>query len=120
MGQLKWNPNAKKQSRKAEIATARNMNKFRLTGIALNTRKSVVTDREKFLIKEMLFLRDTIIANWDEESKKLGMKVDRYILLRRNERFKDAFQTWKAVCTKQEINFLTAGMDENDYKYLKL
>lgn len=115
MGNFKWNPNAKKQSKKAQLATRRNMNKARLMGFTLD--KSGLTDTEILRIKEIRHTVNLLLRDWDENSKKLGMKVERYVLRIRDSKEKP-FTIWNTNITKEDIHLLTSHYTKEERKEL--
>lgn len=115
MGNFKWNPNAKEQSKKAKVATSRNMNKARLTGFILDV--NVLTDLEKFKVQKIREHINLLLRDWDENSKNLGMEVKRYIL-RARESKEEEFKIWNTNMTRKEINFLTSHYTKQEKKDL--
>ncbi len=62
---------------KKELAQRRNWFKFRLNGAYLIPPKQnhILTNREELLIQELEALRQTLIKEFDDNSRKLGLKV---------------------------------------------
>ena len=60
---------------KKKLAQKRNFLKFQLLGRSLSMHQEVITDEEKEIAKEITRLQNTLLTNFDKNSKTLGINV---------------------------------------------
>jgi len=121
MANLKWNPNARKQTPKGQRANERNMNKFKLSGFVLQTRSlagEILTQVEKNRIAEIKEKINLLLEEWDNNSQILGMKVERYDLYIKKEN--GEWEDWGKNLTKKHIYFLTSHINKEEIKIVKV
>lgn len=99
---------------KSSFARGRNWQKARIIGSGIRT--CFLTEEEKEIVKEIATLKQKLLENWDKNSKKLGMKVQRYNLTVHTL----AGQFFKHNITKQDVIFYTNGLEKEDYKIIKI
>lgn len=99
---------------KQELARGRNWQKARLTGQVLNN--SYFTPDEKDIIKQINNLKQKLLSTWDDNSKKLGLKVERFDLTI----YTVEGEFFIHNISKAEILFWTEDVDKKDYKIKKL